>query len=150
MDFGSANRSAVMGIHILPARADAAATRGAVPVELPASQTVQSVPAGDPVQIDIRQKSSARGQAPQQGGDAPPRDDAIEAGRRQMREVIERRLMIDPHTRSVVMHMRNRETGETVTTVPDEASLKLRQYGRALAVQARQDAEAQRYVERTA
>ena len=149
MDFANTNRPAVVGIHILPPRIDAATTRGAVAVELPPERTVQSAPAGEAVRLDLRQQDDAADRdRPEQAAQRKPAEE--DAMRREMRDVIERRLMIDPDTRSVVMQKRDRSTGETVVTVPDEMSLKLRQYSRELTEQERQDAEGPRYVERIA
>ena len=140
MEFGNAFRPAVAGIHIVSARPDAAVS-GAVPVELPPEQTVQSASAGEPVIIDIRQRQAAgSGAEPQREGPPEPEDDGA----------AERRLSIDPETRSVVLQTRDPDTGETVVTVPDEALLKLRQYSRALVEQSLEDADTARFIERTA
>jgi hypothetical protein len=70
-----------------------------------------------------------------------------------VREVVERRIVIDPRTRAVVFQKTDKSTGETVTQLPTEAMLKLRLYSRELTERARQaDAEGNtaHYVERTA
>ena len=65
-------------------------------------------------------------------------------------EEVEKRLVVEPRTRSLVMEARDPETGETTRTIPDEATLKLRIFARALAEQQRGATEADPQVERTA
>ena len=58
--------------------------------------------------------------------------------------------VIDPQTRTIVMQKKDRETGETVSQLPDETLLKLRAYSRELSERAREDQETRRQVEREA
>jgi hypothetical protein len=132
MDFGSVPKvSAVIGVPAA-ARSDIIATQGSVPVELPPEQTVQSAQAGDAVRVEVRaQARDARNRAAFERRSA-----AEQQNQRQSNQgtggVIERRLVIEPRTRSIVIEKRDADTGETVETVPDEATLKLRIYARQL------------------
>jgi hypothetical protein len=149
MDFGNAPKvSAVIGVPAA-ARSDIIATQGSVAVELPPEQTVQSAQAGDAVRVEVRaQARDARSRA------ASERRSAAE--QRQQRQsdqdvsaIVERRLVIEPRTRSVVLEKKNPETGETVEMVPDEATLKLRIYAHQLAERDR-EASPDRSIERIA
>lgn len=151
MDFGNPGRTA--SATGLPAvtRSDIVAPRGSVAVELPPEQTVQSAEAGNPVQIDIR----ARQRDAQTRRDAQQRniagDASVKQADRSRDEVVERRTIIDPQTRAVVLQKRNTETGETVSQLPDETLLKLRAYSRELTERAREnDGEPLHRVERSA
>lgn len=152
MDFGNAPRTApIGGIPVVP-RADVVAAQGSVSVELPPEQTVQSAQAGVAVKLDLRaQERSAH------DIDARTRDLQTRAtferrsaeGQQQERQAeqdldaaVERRIVIEPRTRAIVMQHRDRDTGETILQLPDETMLKLRIYSRELAERAR-DAEQQ-------
>lgn len=152
MDFGNAQKAQpVLGITLAP-RADVIATQGSVKVELSPEKTVQSAKAGDAVQIDIRERSTRDAQAERTQS---RRDDAARQAETQRQQAvtdtIERRLTIEPRTREIVLQKTDLETGETVETVPDEATLKFRRFARELAERSRatEDTTA-RYVERTA
>ena len=155
MDFGNASKLIPLGNNLVVPRSDVLATVGGVAVDLSPEKTVQS--AGDAVRVDI-------GRRDQRDLQQDVQDKRSETDRRQdqarresdfratsLQDVIERRLVIDPPTRTVVLQKTNVETGETVQTLPDEATLKLRRYSREIAERARlaEDATA-RYVERTA
>ena len=157
MDFGNASKLIPLGNNLGVPRSDVLATVGGVAVDLSPEKTVQSAQAGDAVRVDI-------GQRDQRDLQQDAQDKRIETNRRQdqarresdiratsLQDVIERRLVIDPPTRTVVLQKTNVETGETVQTLPDEATLKLRRYSREIAERARlaEDATA-RYIERTA
>lgn len=157
MDFGNASKLIPLGNNLVVPRSDVLATVGGVAVDLSPEKTVQSAQAGDAVRVDI-------GQRDQRDLQQDAQDKRIETDRRQdqarresefratsLQDVIERRLVIDPPTRTVVLQKTNVETGETVQTLPDEATLKLRRYSREIAERARlaEDATA-RYIERTA
>lgn len=153
MDIGSPNKASAVGVFTAAARTDALAQRGSIPVDLPPEQTVQSANAGEAVRLDLKARSeqAARDAAARQQSDA--RRQADRQRQQALREVIERRMVIDPHTRSVVYQKTDRSTGETITQLPTEAMLKLRLYSRELTERARQaDAEGgtAQYVERTA
>jgi hypothetical protein len=154
MDFGNAPKAAPAGGFPNVSRADVVATHGSVGVELAPEKTVQSAQAGDAVKLDVRareaherdarsrqtfeDRSAARQQQQSQ------RDDEIG-------DVFERRLIIEPRTRAVVLEKKDRETGETVFQLPDETLLKLRIYSRELAERAREAEDAShRQVERIA
>ncbi|RDJ27223.1 hypothetical protein DWF00_09515 [Bosea caraganae] len=153
MDFGSPTKASAVGVFAAAARTDALATRGSIPVDLPPEQTVQSANAGEAVRLDLKARSeqAARDEAARQQGDT--RRQADRQREQAMRDVIERRIVIDPRTRAVVYQKTDRSTGETITQLPTEAMLKLRIYSRELTERARQ-AEAEggtaQYVERTA
>lgn len=151
MDFGNAPRVAAIGGVNPAVRSDIIATQGSVPVELPPEKTVQSASAGDAVKVEIRAQSrKAQDQAAADRRLAANRQ-AAHRHEQGLREVIERRLTIEPRTRAIVLQMKNQETGETISQLPDEALLKLRIYSRELADRAREADEASRhYVERTA
>ena len=157
MDFGNASKLIPLGNNLVVPRSDILATVGGVAVDLSPEKTVQSAQAGDAVRVDIGQRDPRDFQQDVQ-------DKRIETNRRQdqarresdlrapsLQDVIERRLVIDPPTRTVVLQKKNLETGETVQTLPDEITLKLRRYSREITERARltEDATA-RYVERTA
>ncbi len=157
MDFGNASKLIPLGNNLVVPRSDILATVGSVAVDLSPEKTVQSARAGDAVRVDI-------GRRDQRDRQQDVQDKRIETDRRQdqarresdlratsLQDVIERRLVIDPPTRTVVLQKKNLDTGETVQTLPDEITLKLRRYSREIAERARraEDATA-RYVERTA
>lgn len=157
MDFGNASKLIPLGNNLVVPRSDILATVGGVAVDLSPEKTVQSAQAGDAVRVDIGQRDPRDLQQDVQ-------DKRSETDRRQdqtrregelraanLQDVIERRLVIDPPTRTVVLQKKNLETGETVQTLPDETTLKLRRYSREITERARlaEDATA-RYVERTA
>lgn len=131
MDFGTAPRTAPIAGLSPVSRADVVATQGSVGVELPPQKTVQSAQAGNAIEIDVR------------GRDLQQRAEAESARNEAMRRGaasadIERRVIVEPQTRTVILQRRNVSTGEVVETIPDEASLRRRLYARALA---RQEAE---------
>lgn len=152
MDFGNAQKvQPVLGITLAP-RADVIATQGSVKVELPPEQTVQSARAGDAVKVDIRERSPRDVQTERS---QERRDDTARQAQTQLRQAvadtIERKLTIEPKTRDIVLKKTNLETGETVETVPDEATLKFRRFARELADRTRAGEESTaRYVERSA
>lgn len=153
MDFGSPTKASAVGVFTAAARTDALATRGSIPVDLPPEQTVQSANAGEAVRLDLKARSeqAARDAATRQQNDADKQ--ARRQREQSMRDVIERRMVVDPQTRTVVYQKKNRATGETISQLPDETMLKLRLYSRELADRARQaDAEnsTAHYVERKA
>lgn len=157
MDFGNASKLIPLGNNLVVPRSDVLATVGAVAVELSPEKTVQSAQAGDAVRVDIGQRDARNLQQEIQDRrsetdrreDQTRGDDERRADTQQ--DVIERRLVIDPPTRTVVLQKTNLDTGETVQILPDETTLKLRRYSRELVERARlaDDATA-RYVERTA
>lgn len=141
MDLSQAPRLAAFGTSPLP-RADIVATTGSVAVELAPEQTVQSAPAGEPVRYDLREDAKRRGF----DREAARGDDAEDLPA----EKIEKRLVVEPQTRSLVMEERDPDTGETTNTIPDEATLKLRIFARELAERQRDPGETDHLVERTA
>jgi uncharacterized FlaG/YvyC family protein len=150
MDFGNTPRlAAVIGAPPV-SRADVTAQAGSVAVELPPEKTVQSAPAGSAVNVEVRAEmrdaqSRADGERRAQANDQNNRQAARTAD-----ETVERKLIIDPKTRAIVLQKKDPQTGETISQLPDEALLKLRAYSRELSERAREAAEAQHQVERTA
>lgn len=146
MDFAAASKPFAAGAVQTVIRTDIAVQTGAIPVELSAEKTVRSVSAGDPVQLDIRARTNEQRQ-----DDTQQRQDNLFQQRRfdelrrqqNLREVIDRRLEVDPKTRAIVLRKTNRETGEVVEQLPDETMLKLRAYSRAI-IERNLEAEAER------
>jgi flagellar protein FlaG len=146
MDFAAASKPFATGAVQTVIRTDIAVQTGAIPVELSAEKTVRSVSAGDPVQLDIRARANEQRQ-----DDARQRQDNLFQERRfdelrrqqNLREVIDRRIEIDPKTRAIVLRKTNRDTGEVVDQLPDETMLKLRAYSRAI-IERNLEAEADR------
>jgi len=98
-----------------PQRVDAPAASGAVATQLPPESAVRQVEAAEAVRLDIGAGAQARA--------------ALDAA---LRDVIERNLTIDPKSREVVSQTVNKETGEVLRQVPDEAILRLRAYARQM------------------
>lgn len=148
MDFGATPKTFATGAVQAAIRTDISVQNGATPVELPPEKTVRSVPAGEPVQLDIRaraeeRRSDAQRQQSQQDDTAQQRRFDEQRRQQELRDVIERRLDIDPKTRSVILRKTNRDTGEVVEQLPDETLLKLRTWSREILERSR-EAEASR------
>lgn len=151
MDFGTPSRAAPMVGMSLVSRSDVMTPRDAVPSDLSPEKTVQSAEAGDPVRVDIgasQRDAQARRNAEQSN---VAKDGVLRQADRSRDDVVERRTVIDPQTRAIVVQKRNTETGETVSQLPDETLLKLRAYSRELAERARESEDDDHpRVERTA
>ncbi|WP_293798271.1 hypothetical protein [uncultured Bosea sp.] len=150
MDFGNAPRLAAVTGAAPVSRADVTAQAGSVAVELPPEKTVQSAPAGSAVNVEVRAEtrdaqSRANGERRAQANDQNNR-----AATRTADDTVERKLIIDPQTRAIVLQKKDPHTGETISQLPDEVLLKLRAYSRELTERARESAEAHHQVERTA
>ncbi len=148
MDFGATPKTFATGAVQATIRTDISVQNGATPVELPPEKTVRSVAAGEPVQLDIRARAEERRSDAQRQQSA--QDEAIQQRRfdeqrrqQELRDVIERRLDIEPKTRSVILRKTNRDTGEVVEQLPDETLLKLRIWSREI-IERNRDAEASR------
>lgn len=155
MDFGATPKTFATGAVQATVRTDISVQNGATPVELPPEKTVRSVPAGEPVQLDIRARAEERrsdAQRQQSTQDDTTQQRRFDEQRRQqdLRDVIERRLDIDPKTRSVILRKTNRDTGEVVEQLPDETLLKLRIWSREIMERGRDSANQQHEVERIA
>ncbi|MDP3258444.1 MAG: hypothetical protein Q8S58_19545 [Bosea sp. (in: a-proteobacteria)] len=153
MDFGNAPRTApIGGLPVVP-RNEVVATQGSVSVDLPPERTVQSAQAGEAVKLDLRaQERNAQDRASQardfQARDVQSRaafDRRSAEGQKQERQAerdldaaVERRIVIEPRTRAIVIQQRDSDTGETISQLPDETMLKLRIYSRELADRARE------------
>lgn len=147
MDFGNAPRTAPVGGLPVVSRAEVVATQGGVGVELAPEKTVQSAQAGEAISLDIRaQDRDARSRAAFEDRSAARQQQQaqndVEIG-----DVFERRLVIDPSTRAVILQKKDRETGETIFQLPDETLLKLRIYSRELTERAREASDSGRQVE---
>ena len=150
MDFGNAPRLAAVTGTPPVSRADVTAQAGSVAVELPPEKTVQSAPAGSAVNVEVRAEtrdaqSRANGERRAQANDQNGRQAARTAD-----DTVERKLIIDPQTRAIVLQKKDPQTGETISQLPDETLLKLRAYSRELSERAREASEAHHQVERTA
>lgn len=148
MDFGATPKTFATGAVQATIRTDISVQNGATPVELPPEKTVRSVAAGEPVQLDIRARAEERrsdAQRQQSAQDEATQQRRFDEQRRQqeLRDVIERRLDIEPKTRSVILRKTNRDTGEVVEQLPDETLLKLRIWSREI-IERNRDAEASR------
>jgi uncharacterized FlaG/YvyC family protein len=115
MDTGNIAKPAVYSAPNAPHRADALAATGAVRTELPPESSVQQVPEAEAVRFE-----------PSDGAQARARIDAA------MREMIDRRIEIDPKTREVIYQTVDQESGEVIRQTPDQALLRLRVYTREL------------------
>ncbi|CAN7142246.1 hypothetical protein LJR090_000002 [Bosea sp. LjRoot90] len=148
MDFGATPKTFATGAVQATVRTDISVQNGATPVELPPEKTVRSVAAGEPVQLDIRARAEERrhdAQRQQSAQDDTAQQRRFDEQRRQqdLRDVIERRLDIDPKTRSIILRKTNRDTGEVVEQLPDETLLKMRIWSREILERSR-EAEAPR------
>lgn len=157
MDFAAASKPFAIGAVQTVIRTDIAVSNGATPVELSAEKTVRSLAAGAPVQLDIRARANerrqddAQRQHAAQDGAAQQRRFDEQRRQRDLREVIDRRIEIDPKTRSIIVRKTNRDTGETVEQLPDETLLKLRALSREIIERDREAAASHEHaIERTA
>lgn len=113
MEIGSTIRSSAPPASNAPQRTETFTTAGAAKTELAPEASVQ--PVSEAVRVDLTDGAAARA--------------AVE---RTLRETIERRIEIDPKTREVVYQTVDRQTGEVVRQVPDQALLRLRAYAREM------------------
>lgn len=149
MDFGNAPRLAAVTAAPPVTRSDVTAQAGSVAVDLPPEKTVQSASAGAAVNVEVR--AEARDAQSRADGErrAFANDRNNRAATRTVDETVERKLIIDPQTRAIVLQKKDPHTGETISQLPDEVLLKLRAYSRELSERAREASEAHQ-VERTA
>jgi len=150
MEFGNAPRIVAPTAALPVNRSDVTAQPGSVAVDLPPEKTVQSASAGAAVNVEVR--AEARDAQSRANGErrALFDDQNNRAANRTVDESVERKLVIDQKTRTLVLQKKDRDTGETVSQLPDETLLKLRAYSRELSDKAREAEEARRLVERTA
>ncbi|MGO4174459.1 hypothetical protein [Bosea sp. TAF32] len=149
MEFGNAPR--IVAPTAAPVtRADVTAQPGSVAVDLPPEKTVQSASAGAAVNVEVR--ADARDAQSRANGErrAFVNDQNGRTANRTVDETVERKLVIDPKTRAIVLQKKDRETGETISQLPDEVLLKLRAYSRELSDRAREAEDERHQVERTA
>jgi len=150
MEFGNAPRIVAPTAALPVTRSDVTAQPGSVAVDLPPEKTVQSASAGAAVNVEVR--AQARDAQSRADGErrAFANDQHGRAANRTVDETVERKLVIDPQTRTLVLQKKDRETGETISQLPDELLLKLRAYSRELSERAREAEEERHQVERTA
>lgn len=115
MDTGSIARPAPMAAPGAPLRVDTLASAGAVRTDLPPDASVQQPAAVEAVRFD-----------PTDGAQDRAKLDAA------LRDMIDRRITIEPKTREVVYQTVDKESGEVIRQIPDEALLRLRAYGREM------------------
>lgn len=111
MELGGVNRAAAVTTNpVVNQQTAPAGERSAAP-DLPPEKTVQAVSSADVVDVQIS-------------------DDAATSARRLefLRQVIARRVEVDPETRQILFQAVRQRTGEIVQQTPTEASLKLRAY----------------------
>lgn len=150
MDFGNAPRlAAVIGPPPV-SRADVTAQAGSVAVDLPPEKTVQSAPAGSAVNVEVRAETRDAQNRADGERRARANDQNNRAATRTADDTVERKLIIDPQTRAIVLQKKDLQTGETISQLPDETLLKLRAYARELGERAREASENHPQVERTA
>ena len=150
MDFGNAPRLAPPPGLLAVNRSDVVAQPGSVAVELPPEKTVQSASAGTAVHVEVG--AQARDMQNRASGERRAYD-ADRNGRSSnqvLDETVERKLVVDPRTRSVILQKKNKDTGETVSQLPDETLIKMRVYTRQLAERERQAQEVHHDIERSA
>lgn len=148
MDFGSHPKVAALGATTMTPRAQVSVQPGSVAVELPPEKTVQSASAGGPVKLDIGTSTQRQGRPDEQARQAA--SSTAEAARQDAQQSLQRRIVIEQNTHSVVIQERDPDTGETVSMIPDEATLKLRLFARALADRLESQAAPGSSVERSA
>ena len=150
MDFGNAPRLAPPPGLLNVQRSDVVAQPGSVAVELPPEKTVQSASAGAAVNVEVG--AQARDAQSRASGErrAYDSDRNGRSSNQVLDETVERKLVVDPRTRSVILQKKNKDTGETVSQLPDETMIKMRLYTRQLAELERQAQEIHHGVERSA
>jgi FlaG protein len=121
MDTGSIAKPAPISAYSAPHRVDTLAASGAVRTELPPEASVQQVSEAEAVRFEP--SDGARDRA------------ALDAA---LRDLIDRRIMIEPKTREVVYQTIDRESGEVIRQLPDQAMLRLRAYSREMREKAEQ------------
>jgi flagellar protein FlaG len=119
MDLGSITKLAAPAPPLTPPRADALAAAGATRTDLAPDAAVQQVGPAELVRFE-----------PSDGLPSRARLDAA------LRDAIDRNLVFDPKSREIVFQVVERETGEVLRQVPDEALLRLRTYVREMREQA--------------
>jgi flagellar protein FlaG len=115
MDTGSIAKPAAVAALNAPQRVNTPASAGAVKTELAPEASVQQVSEAAAVRFDPSSGAQARA--------------ALDAA---IRDVIERHIEIEPKTREVVYQTVDRESGEVIRQVPDQALLRLRAYAREM------------------
>lgn len=115
MGLGSINRIPAPSATNAPQRTETLAAAGAVKTELKPEAAVQQVREAEAVRFEQTNEAARRA--------------FLDAA---LRETIARRIELDPKSREVIFQAVNKETGEVVRQVPDEALLRLRAFAREL------------------
>lgn len=148
MDFGSPPKVAALSGATAVPRAEVSAQPGSVAVDLAPEKTVQSASAGGAVKLDIGADAQRQGRPDEQARQAA--SSVSEAGQQNAQQSLQRRIVIEQNTHSVVTQIRDPHTGETVSMIPDEMTLKLRLFARALAERQEAQPAANPSIERSA
>jgi flagellar protein FlaG len=131
MDTGSIARPIPHPALNAPQRSETYASAGAVKTDLASEAAVQQVRETQALRFDPTDGAAARATLDQA-----------------LREAIARRITIDPKTREVVYQTVDRDTGDVLRQVPDEALMRLRAYAREM--REKQEADHGRRVEKIA
>ena len=115
MDMGSIAKPAAAAALNVPQRVNMPASAGAVKTELAPEASVQQVSEAAAVRFDPSNGAQARA--------------ALDAA---IRDLVERHIEIEPKTREVVYQTVDKESGEVIRQVPDQALLRLRTYAREM------------------
>jgi uncharacterized FlaG/YvyC family protein len=120
MDIGAVTRAPATASQVTTVREPAQSIAQPVSTLLAADKAVTSVGSAQ----NVRGESAQAGDIVQISNAARAQEARVQA----LQKTIETRLDIDPTTRQVVVRSINQETGRVVVQVPDEMSLKLRQF----------------------
>lgn len=122
MDFGAVNKALPTTAQNAVVRLDQTTASTATRTELPPEATVQRI--RETAAVRLETSSASRDLA------------AIEQA---LQRAVDRKLEVDDQTRSLVFRARDARSGEVVTQIPTEQTLKLRAYLRKAADTGAQD-----------
>lgn len=122
MDFGAVNKALPTSAQNAVVRLDQTTASTVARTELPPEATVQRI--RETAAVRLETSSAARDLA------------AIEQA---LQRAVDRKLEVDDQTRSLVFRARDARSGEVVTQIPTEQTLKLRAYLRKSADTGAQD-----------
>jgi uncharacterized FlaG/YvyC family protein len=120
MDIGAVTRAPATASQVTTVREPAQSSIPPVSTVLAANKVVTNVGAAQ----NVRGESVQAGDIVQVSDAARAQEARLQA----LQKTIETRLDIDPTTREVVFRSYNQQTGRTIVQVPDEVSLRLRQF----------------------
>jgi flagellar protein FlaG len=115
MEFANVAKPAAVTALNAPQRVHSPVASGAVQTELAPEASVQQVPEAAAVRFEPSNGAQARA--------------ALDAA---IRDLVERHIEIDPKTREIVYQTVDKESGEVIRQVPDQALLRLRAYAREM------------------